>query len=212
MSENYNFTASLEQLSQCPMCMSLNPIDETYCLQCHRHLYSNSHVSIQKTIALLITSFVLFIPANLLPMMSTTLLGTTTENTILGGIIVLWQNQSYPVAIIIFFASIVIPITKLLALSWLCYNVSFHNFSSKRTGHNLYRITELIGRWSMIDIFVVAILVAMIQRGILIRVEPGFAAIAFTALVICTMLAAITFDPRLIWQQNLNEDINVKRK
>ncbi|NQZ82995.1 MAG: paraquat-inducible protein A [Colwellia sp.] len=193
-------TADQEKLCQCPVCLDLNGFDEQYCQQCHAHLHIISPNSIQQTLALLLTSVILLIPANFLPMMSTTFLGEKTQSTILGGVLLLWQHQSYLVATVIFFASIVIPIGKLLALTWLCYEVRFRGFRSKHLGQKLYRLTEFIGKWSMIDVYVVAILVAMVQMGMIMKIEPGVAAIAFSGLVITTMLAALTFDPRLIWQ------------
>jgi paraquat-inducible protein A len=197
-------TAREEKLCQCPVCLDLNEFDQQYCQQCHAHLHVMNPYSIQQTIALLITSIILLFPANLLPIMTTTFIGEKTQSTILGGILLLWQNQSYLVATIIFFASIVIPMGKLLALSWLCYEVRLRGFRSKLLAQKLYRLTELIGKWSMIDVYVVAILVAMVQMGMMMKIEPGAAAIAFSGLVITTMLAALTFDPRLIWQHRNN--------
>jgi len=203
-------TADEEKLCQCPVCLDLNSFDEQFCQQCHAHLHSISPYSIQQTVALLFTAVILLIPANFLPMMSTTFLGEKTQSTILGGVVLLWQHQSYLVATVIFFASIVIPIGKLLALSWLCYEVRYKGFRSKSLGQNLYRLTEFIGKWSMIDVYVVAILVAMVQMGVLMKVEPGMAAVAFSGLVVTTMLAALTFDPRLIWQHCHNESSHEK--
>jgi len=203
-------TANEEELCQCPVCLDLNALDQQYCQQCHAHLHVINLYSIQQTCALLITSAILLIPANFLPIMSTTFLGVKTQSTILGGVLLLWQNQSYLVATIIFFASIVIPIGKLLALSWLCYEVHFKGGISKELGQKLYRLTELIGKWSMIDVYVVAILVAMVQMGVMMKVEPGLAAIAFSGLVVTTMLAALTFDSRLIWQHCNNKQVAQK--
>jgi len=138
-------------------------------------------------------------------MMATTVLGNTTESTILGGVLLLWQHQSYLVAFIIFFASIVIPTGKLLALSWLCYEATYTGFTSKKTAHRSFQITEFIGKWSMVDIYVVSILVALVNMGEVVRIEAGFAAVAFTGFVLMTMLAAHTFDPRLIWQPRSTE-------
>ena len=158
-------------------------------------------LSIQKTWALLLTATLLYIPANVYPIMHTQFFGSSEPNTILGGVISLWQSGSYPIAIIIFFASVVIPIAKLIVLAWLNWTVQseVHRRSSKRS--IMYKITEWIGRWSMIDVFVVAILVALIQLGGTLSIYPGFAAIAFCAVVFFTMLAAMTFDSRLIWHK-----------
>ncbi len=203
-------TAREENLCQCPVCMELNAFDQPYCQQCHAHLYVISPHSIQQTLALLMTSVILLIPANFLPMMTTTFFADKTQSTILGGVVLLWQHQSYLVATVIFFASVVIPIGKLMALAWLCYEVSFRGFKSKPLGQKLYRLTEVIGKWSMIDVYVVAILVAMVQMGAMMKIEPGVAAIAFSGLVLTTMLAALTFDPRLIWQHRTNIETEQK--
>jgi uncharacterized paraquat-inducible protein A len=205
-------TAENKKLCQCPVCLTLNTTSDSYCTQCHAHLTKINPKSIQHAISLLITSYLLFIPANFFPMMITTVLGSKTESTILGGVVLLWQHQSYLVAIIIFLASIVIPLGKLLALSWLCYEVNYTGFTSKKVAYRLYRITEFIGKWSMIDIYVVSILVALVNMGAIIKIEAGIAAVAFTGFVVMTMLAANTFDPRLIWHNRPLEMTNDSRK
>ena len=119
----------------------------------------------------------------------------------MGGVISLWQSGSYPIAGVIFGASIVIPIAKLAILARLTYAVQYHELTRPDRQIRYYRFIEFIGRWSMIDVFVVAILVALIQLGSTLSIYPGPAALAFCALVFVTMLAAMTFDTRLIWQQ-----------
>jgi len=205
-------TAHNQKLCQCPVCLTLNPESNLYCDQCHAHLSSINPKTIQHTISLLITSYLLFIPANFLPMMVTTVLGSKTESTILGGVLLLWQHQSYLVSFIIFFASIVIPLGKLLALSWLCYEASYSGFKSKKVAYRSYRITEFLGKWSMVDIYVVSILVALVNMGEIVKIEAGYAAVAFTGFVLMTMLAANTFDPRLIWQSSSTETIHDSTK
>ena len=160
-----------------------------------------AHVSIQRTWALLLTACILYIPANVLPIMHTELFGQQTPNTIIGGVISLWQTGSYPVAIVILVASVVVPVAKIVILCWLNYSVQQQKTNSKQLRIKYYRITEAIGRWSMIDVFVVAVLVALIQMGSTLSIHPGQAAIAFCAVVFVTMIAAMTFDSRLIWQQ-----------
>lgn len=161
---------------------------------------SQAFTSIQRTWALLLTASLLYIPANMLPIMHTELFGTETPNTIIGGVISLWESGSYPIAIIILLASVVVPVAKIIILAWLNYSVHAQRSSSERTRIRYYRITEAIGRWSMIDVFVVAVLVALIQMGNTISIYPGQAALAFCAVVFITMVAAMTFDSRLIWQ------------
>lgn len=155
--------------------------------------------SIQRTWALLITACLLYLPANLYPIMSTSLFGRTEPNTIFGGVVALWESGSYPIAFIIFFASIIVPIAKLVILAWLNYTVQTGDSSRPEARIKLYRVTEFIGRWSMIDVFVVAVLVALIQLGNTISIFPGPAALAFCAVVFITMIAAMTFDSRLLW-------------
>ncbi|MFC3093408.1 paraquat-inducible protein A [Alteromonas sediminis] len=165
-------------------------------LSTHQRQYS-----IQRTWALLLTACILYIPANTYPIMVTNLFGESEPSTIMGGVITLWQSKSYPIAIIIFFASVVIPIAKLIILAWLNWTVMRQSDMLKQHRTRLYYITEWIGRWSMVDVFVVALLVALIQLGNTISVFPGQAALAFCAVVFFTMIAAMTFDSRLIWQQ-----------
>lgn len=162
---------------------------------------SQASASIQRTWALLLTSCVLYIPANFLPIMYTELFGQETPNTIIGGVLSLWESGSYPVALIILFASVVVPVAKILILGWLNYSVQRQRTGSQKLRTRYYRLTEAIGRWSMIDVFVVAVLVSLIQMGNTLSIYPGQAALAFCAVVFITMIAAMTFDSRLIWQQ-----------
>ena len=152
------------------------------------------------------TSSLLYIPANVLPIMTTSQLGSDIESTILGGVILLIDMGSYPIAAIIFIASVLVPIGKLLTLYWLCWSVARRHTTSHRQRTVLYRITEFIGRWSMVDVFVVTVLVALIHLGGIMRVTPGLASIAFGGVVVVTMLAAESFEPRLIWDQLEDED------
>lgn len=156
-------------------------------------------ISIQRTWALLLAAAVLYIPANTLPIMHTQLFGNDEPSTIIGGVITLWQSGSYPVALVILVASVIVPIGKISILGWLNFTVQHQYTRGKRTRARFYRFTEAIGRWSMIDVFVVAILVGLIRLGNTISVYPGPAALAFCAVVFVTMIAAITFDSRLIW-------------
>jgi paraquat-inducible protein A len=156
--------------------------------------------SIQRTWALLLTATILYIPANVLPIMRTEFFGQETPNTIIGGVITLWEGGSYPIAIIILVASVVVPVAKIIILCWLNLSVQLGRTGSTQLRIRYYRITEAIGRWSMIDVFVVAVLVALIQMGNTLSIFPGPAALAFCAVVFTTMIAAMTFDSRLIWQ------------
>ncbi|GAB1623204.1 paraquat-inducible protein A [Agarivorans albus] len=160
--------------------------------------------SLQICWALLIASAVFYLPANLYPIMYTAMFGESEGSTIIGGVILLWNMGSYPISMVIFFASIMIPIAKMLALGFLFYQAgkAHPEQREKSASHlKLYRITEFIGRWSMIDVFVVAILVALVQLDGLMAIYPGPAALSFAAVVIFTMLAAMSFDSRALWRK-----------
>jgi paraquat-inducible protein A len=165
------------------------------------HKPINPSHSIQTTWALLFTSILLYIPANILPIMHTSTLGRNEPSTILGGVILLWEMGSYPIAVIIFIASVFVPVAKIVILCWLNYSVQSQQIHANSERIFWYRVTEFVGRWSMIDVFVVAVLVSLIQLGNIMSILPGHAALAFCGLVICTMLAAMSFDSRLIWHK-----------
>lgn len=155
----------------------------------------------QLTLALLVTAAVLYVPAHTLPIMHTETLAGTEASTIVEGVLELYRTGSWPIALIIFVASVVVPLAKILALGWLCYRSRFGTTAEPDRQVWLYRVTEWIGRWSMIDVFVVALLVALVQAGGFITVHPGPAAISFALVVLVTMLAALTFHARWIWHR-----------
>ena len=142
---------------------------------------------------------VLYVPANILPIMDTAEFGQVQSNTIIQGVILLLHHGSYPTAAIIFIASVLVPVAKIIALLWLCYTVARRSPENPHERERLYRVTEFIGRWSMVDVFVVALLVALVQVTGILTVAPGSAALAFCGMVVFTMLAADSFDSRLIW-------------
>ena len=137
--------------------------------------------------------------------METVALGSTQPQTIVGGVLSLWQSGDIPIAIIVFVASLVIPIAKILILATLAILARQDTSKRPKSALWLYRITDWIGRWSMIDIFVVAVLVALVRNGALMSVYPGHAAIAFASTVILTMLAAMSFDTRQFWVRKSTE-------
>jgi len=210
--EGRTFTplAAKQNVHLCPVCGSINPSSNLHCNCCGTPLHSKFKHSLQKTWAWLITAIILYIPANFLPIMKMKYLGVESSNTILGGVFVLWQHGSYPIAVIIFMASVLIPMAKIITLSWLCFSVQLggHQFRQQKT--LLYRRTKLLGRWSMIDVFVVVILVALIRMGDVMSIYPDWGAVAFGALVIVTILAAMSFDPRLIWYHQPDQQHNPK--
>lgn len=190
-------------LRACHICHLLT--SHTVCHRCHSKTFFRTPSSIQKVIALLVTSLMLYIPANFYPIMHTWVLNKDEPATILGGIMTLWQMGSYPIAIIIFIASIIIPLAKIFVLSLLCYVVSYKDNINHKAQHQytkVYQMTEFIGKWSMLDVFVVAVLVALVQLGALMSITPGKGAVFFAAMVFTSMLAAHAFDPRLLWDKN----------
>lgn len=207
-------TALSQGLAGCSTCGLLNRIDarnKTYCQRCGELMHARLPQSLQRTWALLVAATLLYIPANLYPIMTTTSFGQSTPSTIIGGVIDMASSGSWPIALIIFIASIIVPVGKVLALTWLCLRIRNSSELSNLSRVRLYRITEFIGRWSMVDVFVVAILVALIRAGNLMSVTPGPAALAFACVVVLTMLAAITFDPRLIWDNAVPQQNKFKQ-
>ena len=193
----------------CHECQQLNrpPAGQPpRCRRCGARLHGRRPNSIARTWALLLSAALLYIPANLLPIMSVHMLGRGSPATIMGGVIELIQAGMLPIALVVFVASILVPSFKLLGIALLLYSVQRHQVMSPRQRILMYRFIEWIGRWSMLDIFVIAILVALVSFGNLASIEAGAGALAFAAVVILTMLAAITFDPRLIWD-NTDADI-----
>jgi paraquat-inducible protein A len=194
-------TAAERGLACCHVCGNLAPVATHACRRCGAALHLRLPASLQRSVALLATAAILYVPANVLPIMATEQLGRVTHSTILGGVVLLVEMGSYPVAAVIFVASVLVPLGKLLALGWLCWSVARRHRASPRERTVLYRVTGWIGRWSMVDVFVVTILVALIHLGGVLRITAGPASLAFGAVVIVTMLAAESFDPRLIWDR-----------
>jgi paraquat-inducible protein A len=186
-------------LQGCEICTSVDSADKTRCDCCGATLHAGWSDSIQKTWAWLITSAILYFPANFLPITYTRLFGKETESTILGGVVTLWEHGDRPIALVIFVASVLVPLGKMIVLSWMCLSVQLGSDFALRQKTILYRVTEYVGRWSMIDVFVVGILVALIQLGNIMTVRPGVAAVAFAGMVVTMMFASHAFDPRLLW-------------
>jgi len=187
----------------CHECHQLNPIEEQsskqFCSRCGGHLHARKPNSLARTWALLLTAALLYIPANALPIMTVNSLGKGQSDTIMSGVIELVNYGMLPIAAVVFIASILVPTFKLVGITLLLYSVQRHQPMSARQRVLMYRFIEWIGRWSMLDIFVIAILVALVNFGSLASIEPGYGAMAFASVVVLTMLAALTFDPRLIW-------------
>jgi paraquat-inducible protein A len=169
------------------------------CPRCGANLHHRKPSSITRTWALLIAALIFYIPANLLPVTITTFLGSSQSDTIMSGVIFFMQTGSWGIALIIFVASIVVPIAKLIVLGGLLISIQRRSRWRPEERTRLYRITELVGRWSMLDVFVVAVLVALVRLGYLTTIEAGPGVAYFAAVVVITMIAAMSFDPRLIW-------------
>ena len=198
-------SARAHQVLGCPVCYAANASARTECWRCHEPLWTIRFRRTSLTVALLLAASVMLIPAQLLPIMETVALGTTEPQTIIGGVLTLWESGDVPIAIIVFVASLVIPIAKILVLAVLTILAQQDTSKRPQSALLLYRITDWIGRWSMIDIFVVAVLVALVRNGALMSVYPGHAAIAFASTVILTMLAAMSFDTRQFWARKPSE-------
>jgi len=170
-----------------------------HCPRCGQPLHWRKPNSISRTSALIIAAYILYIPANVLPIMTTRTLLGSQDDTIMSGVIFLWTSGSWPLAALVFFASIMVPLMKLIALTLLVISVQIDSRWQPLQRTRLYRLVEFVGRWSMLDIYVVTILVALVQLQALAAITPGPAAVAFGAVVVLTMAASITFDPRTIW-------------
>lgn len=189
-------------LFRCGVCELLNrkaPGDVCSCARCGAELHARTPHSIQRTWAYLIAAVILYIPANLLPVLHTGTLFNMQTDTIMSGVVHLWVTQSWGLAIIVFVASVVVPAAKLLSLSWLAWAAQRRVATNPQRRARIYRATHYIGRWSMVDIFVGATLVALVHLGPFATIAPGSGAVAFGAVVVLTMLASMNFDPRLTW-------------
>ncbi len=200
-----SLTALKASLFSCPTCHLLcrapAPGDNVSgrCPRCGEKLHYRKPNSISRTWALVLAAFIFYIPANVLPVMHTTSLGKTQSDTILSGVIYFIQTDMWPIAIVIFVASVFVPLLKLFSLTYLLVSVNQKSRVRPRDRTRLYRIIEAVGRWSMVDIYVVAILVALVKLQPLATVEPAPGAMYFAAVVVITIFAAMSFDPRLIW-------------
>jgi paraquat-inducible protein A len=169
------------------------------CPRCGAALHARKPDSIARAWAFLVAAAIMYVPANLLPMTITTALGAAQTDTIMSGVIYFIHSGSWEIAAVIFIASIFVPMAKLVVLVFLLLSVQMRCRWRPRDRTVLYRMTELVGRWSMVDVYVVTILVALVKLGAVASIEAGPAAVYFATVVVLTMLAAESFDPRLIW-------------
>jgi len=205
-------TAAQAGLVSCEVCRLLSRpaggTDLGHCPRCGTELAWRRHRSIQRTWALVIAAAICYVPANVLPVLTTTALGSTDADTIMGGVVFLYTSGSWPLALAVLVASVMIPIGKLMALTYLLITVQRGVPGSDRDRTRLYRLVEVIGRWSMLDVFVDTFTVALVQLQPLMSVKPGPGVVFFAAVVVLTMLAAMSFDPRLIWDAGSTREGN----
>jgi paraquat-inducible protein A len=176
------------------------------CPRCGHPLHTRRPQALQKTWAYLAASLVLYVPANVLPIMTLTNLFQHNSYTIAGGIAELWQSKAWALAVIVFIASIAVPLLKIVALALLAWSARQAPAWRRPERARLFRIVETVGHWSMLDVYVVVLLAGMVRFGRLADVHPERGLLAFAAVVILTMLAARSFDPRLIWQEPRDHD------
>jgi len=196
--------AARTQLIACHACHLLcslpsRGVHGLICPRCGAHLHRRKPNSIARTWSLILAAAIFYIPANVLPITIITSLGKKQSDTIISGVMYFISAGMWPIALVIFVASVFVPLLKLLALSYLCFSVQRKSGWRPVDRTKIYRMTEVVGRWSMVDVYVVTILVAMVNLGALANVEAGPAALYFCGVVIVTMFAAMSFDPRLIW-------------
>jgi len=202
-----NLESQLTNCHNCHLLCTVNTKHETRCPRCDTAIHFRKPNSLTRCTALVVAATVMYIPANLLPVMVVTSMGKTEGDTIISGVIYLATSGDLPLAIVLFIASICVPTIKLIILYLLLITVYFKSQWRPKERTRLYRLTEVIGRWSMVDIFVDTLMAALIQIQGLMVIEVGAGAVAFGAVVVLTMLAAMTFDPRLIWDnmEKMNE-------
>lgn len=192
-----------ETLYDCHACKAMVGLSiveaKGHCPRCNAEVHTRTPHSLQRTAALTAAAAILYIPANLLVIMKYDELGVNYDSTIFAGVVDLAHHGLWILALVVFVASVVVPVAKLLMLSFLVWSVHTRMNRGPRQRIKLYRLTELVGRWSMVDVYVVTLLTAAVQFGIIGAVAPGPALLPFAAVVVLTMLAAETFDPRLIW-------------
>ncbi len=176
---------------------------EVLCPRCGEEIHLRKPNSIQYTWALVIASIILYIPANVLPMMEVETFAGTQADTIISGVLYFLETGSYLIASVIFIASIIVPITKLIILIYLLISVQKKSPLRQKQRKKLYTLTEIIGKWSMVDVYVVAIMIALVHFGGMTEIKAGDGATYFLLVVIVTMIAAMQFDPKLIWDTEI---------
>ena len=209
-------TAMQEGLQSCLDCGLLSRptpgANEGRCPRCAEKLVFRKRNSLQRTLGYLIAAAICYIPANLLPVMTTITSAGREPDTIMQGVVLLWSPTGWPLSLIVLFASVMIPSAKILGLFYLVITIKRGSIKNNAQRTRLYRIIDIIGRWSMIDIFVDTFTVALIQLQPLMSVEPGPGLLFFAAVVVLTMMAVESFDPRLIWDSVSSQETEIEVK
>jgi paraquat-inducible protein A len=178
------------------------------CPRCETRLHRRKPASLERTLAFLLAGMIFYIPANLLPVMYTSTFGSGSESTIMSGVMEFWRSGSWDIALIIFIASVAVPCTKFVVLGLLLVTVRWRNHWARPERSQLFRLVELIGYWSMLDVLVVALVAGLVQFKALSNIEPRVGILYFGIVVIFTMLSAMSFDPRLIWDDENDHERN----
>ncbi|MFH6565628.1 paraquat-inducible protein A [Pseudomonas kulmbachensis] len=202
---NRPFFASQLGLKRCPTCENICQAHEHHCPRCYARVHSRKPDSIARTWALLLAGLIFYVPANVLPVMRTSVFGSTSENTILSGVVEFWHSGSWDIAALIFFASVVVPCLKFAVLVVLLVTCQRKSRWAMRERAWLYRLVEGLGYWSMLDVLVVALIAALVQFRSLSAVEPLLGIVFFGCVVVLMMLATMSFDPRLIWDTEVED-------
>lgn len=192
-------------LMLCHTCGHICPLNTHNCPRCQALVHRRKPNSLARTWALLITALILYIPANLLPVMFTEKLGKGSESTIFNGVVEFWKSGSWDIALLIFIASIAVPCMKFCSLTLLLVTCQRRSRWAMRERSKLYRCIEVVGYWSMLDVMVVALVAALVQFRSLSSIEPRIGIVFFGLVVVLTMLAAMSFDPRLIWDGEVED-------
>lgn len=193
------------QLMLCHTCGHVCQQSEHRCPRCDSEVHARKPNSLARTWALLLASLIFYIPANLLPVMHTSIFGSASENTIMSGVVEFWKHGAWDIALLIFIASVVVPCSKFCVLGTLLVTCQRRSRWAQRERAKLYRFIELIGYWSMLDVLVVALVAALVQFRALSSIDPRMGILFFGLVVVLTMLAAMSFDPRLIWDVEVED-------
>lgn len=196
----------------CSVCQKVLRMPQGYnqarCSLCGSKVFYRKPQSFSHTMALVITGFILLIPANVYPVMTVLYLGTASTDTIISGVLSLIDYGMYGIALVVFIASVAVPVLKLFGILFMLLIVHFQMPLDKKQSAQAYRVIELIGKWSMLDLFVVSILVTLVNLDAIATISAGAGATAFSAVVVVTMIAAHSFDPRLIWDLEVKPQNN----